>query len=478
VIPTLPFSHRSFLTVKLSFSVLISGFLLYAVEKLDQPIYALEDFNFAAVGDFGCNSNADDTVDNIVDKNPDLVFALGDYSYLETGTCWFNQIGSINNITRISIGNHEDDNSEGYNEYMDHFGLSQPYYSFNHKNVHILVLDTDRNNYFPGSPQYNYAVNDLQSASQDPDIDWIIVYFHRPMYASPSDNAEVLFSFGVAYHPLFDQYGVDLVLAGHIHNYQRTYPLNYNTSDPYDPIVTSTNANDYINPQGAIFAIAGTGGNSIDAIYDKESYVVAQQDDSYGQLDIKITDNGNKLEGKFYRNDYNTTKWNTISTNFIPVNENEYYNFSLSLSAKDVNQLHSKVYYYDSNKTQIDENQLHSKVYYYDSNKTEIKSVFISDGRNGTFEAPYNLTDSSPPEAKYMKLQILARSNPKMPGSYVIDNVQIEKVPLEQLIFTNNDKDVLSISAEMNRPISGNNSLRVDVRPGTNAILDSFSITK
>ena len=144
VLITLPFSHSSLLTVKLSFSVLISGFLLYAVEKLDQPIYALEDFNFAVVGDFGCNSSAENTVENIVDRNPELVLALGDYSYRSTGFCWFNQIDPIDNITKISIGNHEDDDFEGYNEYMDHFGLSQTYYSFNHKNVHILVLDTDR----------------------------------------------------------------------------------------------------------------------------------------------------------------------------------------------------------------------------------------------------------------------------------------------------------------------------------------------
>jgi len=460
LISTLPFSNRSLLTVKLSFSVLISGFLLYCVEKLDQPIYALENFNFAVVGDFGCGSSTDDTVVNIDDKNPELVFALGDYSYLSTGYCWFNLIAPIDNITKISIGNHENADSEGYDEYMDHFGLSQPYYSFNYENAHILVLDTDKNSYLVGSSQYNFAVNDLQSASQDPNINWIIVYFHRPVYASPSADASVLSYFRNLYHPLFDQYGVDLVLAGHIHNYQRTFPLNYNPSDPENPIVASTNANDYINPQGAIFGIVGTGGAGLSPTYDKESYVVAQQDDSYGQLDIKITDNGNKLEGKFYKNDINMTNWNTISTDFIPVNEKEYYNLSLYLSAKDVN-------------------QLHSKVYYYDSNKTEIKSVFISRGRNGTFEAPDNLLIPSSNGTKYIQLQVWVRSNPNMSSSYVIDNVQIEKVPLEQLIFTNNNKDILSISAEMNRPLFGNNSLRVDVKPGTpNAILDSFSITK
>ena len=112
-----------------------------------QPIHGIEDFNFAAVGDFGYTSNTDDTVDNIVHKNPELVFALGDLSYQSTGTCWFYKITPIDNITRISIGNHEETDAEGFQEYMSHFGLSQTYYSFDHENTHILVLDEDRSTF-------------------------------------------------------------------------------------------------------------------------------------------------------------------------------------------------------------------------------------------------------------------------------------------------------------------------------------------
>lgn len=267
-----------------------------------QPVNGIEDFNFAAVGDFGCTSNTDDTVDNIIDKNPELVFALGDYSYEPTGTCWFDRIEPIDDIMRISIGNHEDDDiDDGFDGYMDHFGLSQTYYSFNHGNTHILVLDTDRNSYLSGSAQYHFALNDLQNASQDPNIDWIIVYFHRPIYTSTSSSAPSS-SFRGPYHPLFDQFEVDLVLAGHNHNYQRTYPLNYNLNNSSNPIVTSTNQSEYKNPQGAIFTIVGTGGLNLHSLLDKAPFVVEQHDDYFGQLDIKITDNGNRLEGKFYRN--------------------------------------------------------------------------------------------------------------------------------------------------------------------------------
>ena len=59
----------------------------------------------------------------------------------------------LTGITKIAIGNHEDDDSEGFSGYMSHFGLSQTYYSYNHDNVHVLVIDTDRNSYSSGSSE-------------------------------------------------------------------------------------------------------------------------------------------------------------------------------------------------------------------------------------------------------------------------------------------------------------------------------------
>jgi len=73
----------------------------------------LPDSNIDAVGDWGCNANTDTTVDKINARNPELVLALGDYSYQNTSTCWFNAIQPIDSITKINISNHEDDDSEG-----------------------------------------------------------------------------------------------------------------------------------------------------------------------------------------------------------------------------------------------------------------------------------------------------------------------------------------------------------------------------
>ena len=91
-----------------------------------QPSHALADFNIDAVGDWGCNSNTDTTVSKINGRSPELVLALGDYSYQNTGTCCFDAIDPIDSITKINIGNHEDDDSESYSSYINHFGLGKP----------------------------------------------------------------------------------------------------------------------------------------------------------------------------------------------------------------------------------------------------------------------------------------------------------------------------------------------------------------
>ncbi len=54
-------------------------FLGFSVAIQPQP--AAADFGIATVGDWGCSSNTQQTVSNIKNKNPQLVLALGDYSY-------------------------------------------------------------------------------------------------------------------------------------------------------------------------------------------------------------------------------------------------------------------------------------------------------------------------------------------------------------------------------------------------------------
>ena len=225
----------------------------------------LPDFSFAAVGDWGCGINARNTLNNILDKNPELVIALGDYSYTTLANCWLNIINPIDEKMKIAIGNHEHTiyaqtyGNRSYespyllNQYMKHFGLTKQYYSFNYQNVHFIAMSTEVP-FHVGSEQYNFIKSDLAAASTNSSINWIIVYFHNPMYSSPNRVISNNISRDI-YHPLFDEYGVDLILQGHNHNYQRSYPLKYNPSNSSNPVITSADKSKYNDPTGAIFVI-------------------------------------------------------------------------------------------------------------------------------------------------------------------------------------------------------------------------------
>ena len=75
----------------------------------------------------GCSSNTKDSVKDIKNKNPQLVLALGDFSYQKTAKCWFNIIKPIDKITKINIGNHDDESKSLLNSYLSHFDSKKQY---------------------------------------------------------------------------------------------------------------------------------------------------------------------------------------------------------------------------------------------------------------------------------------------------------------------------------------------------------------
>jgi aldose sugar dehydrogenase len=260
---------------------------------------SLADFNFAAAGDWGCNRNTTkNTINNIIDKKPELVIGLGDFAYKDRADCWFKLTSPIYDKMKITLGNHD---HSALQQYMTHFNLSREYYSFNRQNVHFIAISTEVP-YEAGSKQYSFVERDLQKSSSDPNIKWIVVFYHRLAYTSPAliDSIALIRD---TYHPLFEKYGVDLVMQGHSHNYQRTFPILYNATNSLKPIVTDKNTTNYYNPKGQIFTITGTGGTwDIHNFTGPAAPYTAVQFTAFGFLDINVTHNGTVLEGKFYDN--------------------------------------------------------------------------------------------------------------------------------------------------------------------------------
>jgi predicted MPP superfamily phosphohydrolase len=285
----------------------INYYSVYASSSSSPSTATISNFNFAAVGDTNCNSNTEDVVEDIQTKAPEIVLGLGDYIYNDdTADCWLEIVEPIDNIMRIAIGNHE--TGAILTELMEHYDLTDQYYSFDYQNVHFTVM-SDYVSDEIGSEQYTFVQNDLAKAAADPNIHWIVVSHHSQKYAAtknyeiPDEN-----DWNNIYHPLFEQYNVDLVLQGHQHNYQRTYPIKYNDDSPANPIITDRNKSTYTNPEGQIFLTVGTGGASLHSLNgNKAPYTVTAQDEEYGFLNLDVAGSNNggttMLVGTFYSND-------------------------------------------------------------------------------------------------------------------------------------------------------------------------------
>ncbi len=151
---------------------------------------------------------------------------------------------------KIDFGNHDTQTPSLLNQYMDHLKLKEQFYSFDYHNVHFLALSTEMS-YEVGSGQYNFTINDLTQAKSNSNLQRIVVYSHRPIYASSIlDPKPELPTLKYMYHPLFEKCcDVDLILQAHNHVYERSKPLTYNIHNSAIPIVTNEDANTYFAPK-------------------------------------------------------------------------------------------------------------------------------------------------------------------------------------------------------------------------------------
>jgi hypothetical protein len=276
-------------------------------EEIDEA-----EFNFVAAGDWGCDHEAIHTFSMMKSMQPELYLGLGDYSYQKSIDCWLNIVKSAGNAFKISLGNHD---TEGklLQAYMDEFKLDKQYYSFDYLNAHFIALSTELNKN-QVEEQLQFVRNDLWRTKANHNIDWIIVFFHKPFYsASNTDYTNMRRT----YHPVFENFGVDLVIQGHSHNYQRSYPLLFNEARHSEPIVSDKEQFHYNDPKGIIFVIAGTGGESIQPL-NKKSFLASSYE-GYGCINVEIK--GKSLSVEYYSDNNDTIDKFMISKN--PPSKNE-----------------------------------------------------------------------------------------------------------------------------------------------------------
>lgn len=293
---------------------------------------------FGVIGDLGQTSHSLSTITHIMnDKSIQMILHAGDLSYADCSQNLWDTYGEmIEPLSKrvpwmVCAGNHEIEfNGTDYNNLYTAFearyqmpyarqaefgeviiksdinpNINMPYctpsifqseynygnsfYSFSSGLAHFIYLNPYSNTNMT-STQYKWLYNDLIQIDRNV-TPWVIVIMHCPWYSSNIkhyDDEQTILMRGYM-EDLFYNYNVNIVFSGHVHAYERTYPVYKNKTDIY----------------GSVYITIGDGGNleGLDyKYYTQPSWSAFRNGTQYGHGKLTIL-NKNNLVWKWYRND-------------------------------------------------------------------------------------------------------------------------------------------------------------------------------
>ncbi len=259
-------------------------------------------FTFWVVGDSGTASGKQGRVRDrmLIHRKgelPDLYIHVGDMAY-SSGTddefqekffeMYPRQLRQI--PTFAAIGNHEGGSSDSLTAtgpYYDAYVLptqgeagglasgTEAYYSWDYADVHFIALESHRAELRgEGGAMLTWLQMDLEAT----DKQWIVVYFHHPPYTKgshDSDTESAHIEMRQRALPIMEAHGVDLVLGGHSHIYERSFLVHgaYDTPTTAGPHIVDEGGGTEAQPyhkagpggvdDGAIYIVAGHGGTNV-----------------------------------------------------------------------------------------------------------------------------------------------------------------------------------------------------------------------
>jgi hypothetical protein len=263
-----------------------------------------------------------------------LWLMLGDNAY-ENGsdadyqTAVFNTYPELLRSTPLwpTIGNH--DTNESFEDttnypYYNIFTLpangesggvasgTESYYSFDYGNIHVICLNSQTADASPLGPMVTWLRNDLAASRQA----WTIAFWHHPPYSKgshDSDRESQLIAMRQNIVPVLEAAGVDLVLTGHSHSYERSYLIDGHYGDSSTFVssmkINSGNGNPAGNGaylkallaphEGTVYSVAGASSRILNGALNHPAMAVSLN--NYGSVVIDI--DGNQLTARYLRDD-------------------------------------------------------------------------------------------------------------------------------------------------------------------------------
>ncbi|MFM8359796.1 MAG: metallophosphoesterase, partial [Verrucomicrobiota bacterium] len=311
----------------------------------DQPL------RFWVLGDAGTASAGQVAVRNAYQnfngtRYTDLILLLGDNAYsngtdTEYQTKLFDIYPAAFRATPVfsTIGNHDTASLTNPNLNTTPYFLifnhptaaegggvasgTERYYSFNYGNVHFVCLDSMTSDKTSAGPMLTWLQQDLAQNTAD----WLVAFFHHPPYSKgshDSDTEAFLVQMRQNALPILESYGVDLVLCGHSHSYERSFLLNghYGLSTTLTSAMklgagsgreddTGAYAKAGVGPnpnQGAVYVVPGSAGQISGGTLNHPAMFVSLN--VLGSFVIDV--NNTRLDARFITDTGTTNDWFTL----------------------------------------------------------------------------------------------------------------------------------------------------------------------
>jgi 3',5'-cyclic AMP phosphodiesterase CpdA len=200
---------------------------------------------------------------------------------------WANNSRSARNRPWMPApGNHENELGNGpigYRAYQTYFSLPPTagqtdvtrglWYAFTVGSVRVISIANDDivyqdsgNSYVRGysrGAQKAWLEQELAAARRDHGVDWIVICMHQVAISTADKFNGADLAIRQEWLPLFDTYGVDLVVCGHEHHYERSHPIRGREANAtLTPIPAATTTDVIDTTQGTVHMIIGGGGTS------------------------------------------------------------------------------------------------------------------------------------------------------------------------------------------------------------------------
>ncbi len=220
--------------------------------------------------------------------NGDLCYANLAEDRVRTWSNWFenNSRSARNRPWMPAAGNHENELGNGpigFSAYQAYFALPDSasddelrglWYAFTAGSVRVIALQNDDICYqdggdsyvrgYSGDAQRRWLEQELEKTRADGNIDWVVVCMHQTAISTANRTNGADLSIRENWLPLFDRYGVDLVVCGHEHHYERSHAVRGTLpSDTLTPQPVGTGPGPIDTSRGTVHLVIGGGGTSI-----------------------------------------------------------------------------------------------------------------------------------------------------------------------------------------------------------------------